>query len=197
MIEALKERIISLMIESRAIRVRSWVQANVQQRNRMHARLLEAGKTPEQIKRILGRARVATPVEVNTWIAENEQRRNGLDFYRRVTLRKDARNHLLAYNFLRGQMYCLAEAKAYAYPEWEEIEKIALKFSGAESRVVRQRFTEWKQNAENDFHQNRLSPPPQVYRDHPVSKTIRWQDPIRPAAQYARAADDGVSYEQQ
>jgi hypothetical protein len=54
---------------------------------------------------------------------------------------------LLAYGFLRGKSYKQIEKKAYEPPNWTVIEQMAKRFGGLDSRVLLQRFAEWKDAA--------------------------------------------------
>lgn len=71
----------------------------------------------------------------------------GLQAHRRGILRREARYALLAYGFLRGKSYKQIEKKAYEPPNWTVIEQMAKRFGGLDSRVLLQRFAEWKDAA--------------------------------------------------
>jgi len=71
----------------------------------------------------------------------------GLKAHRRGVLRNESRHALLAYGFLRGKTYKQIENKAYEPPNWNSIEQLAKRFGGLDSRVLLQRFAEWKDAA--------------------------------------------------
>ena len=58
-------------------------------------------------------------------------------------VRSAARNHHLALGFLRGRSYRQMEDFARSTPDWQEIERQAIRFAGEEEQVVKQRFAEW------------------------------------------------------
>lgn len=155
---ALKERIVSLAYEAQ--RIRGHVQRHrfIAQEHRIIQRLLDSGYSLVQIKRILGRAR--RPVGVSPDFHEHHQIM--LHHHRTVTLRKEARNHLLAYAFLRGKPYGYVETAAYERPDWDEIERLVLKYGLEIEQVIRQRFAEWKHNGEMSYETNHSSLAPQV-----------------------------------
>lgn len=72
----------------------------------------------------------------------------GLQRYRTLTLRREARNSLLAYGFLRGKSYAEIESNGcYELPDFNQVKRMAEKFCEDDLRVIRQRWAEWLEDA--------------------------------------------------
>lgn len=69
--------------------------------------------------------------------------RDELHQHRVVKVRKVTRVSHLAYGFLKGVAYSRMEAKSYTVPNFNEVERIAIRFSEESSQVIKQRFEEW------------------------------------------------------
>lgn len=69
--------------------------------------------------------------------------------HRKGIVRGETRNSLLAYGFLKGLPYKRMEqtTREDNKPNWDEIEKLALRFGGWDKRTLKQRFAEWKEEA--------------------------------------------------
>ena len=67
--------------------------------------------------------------------------------HRRNDIRRAARHSHLAYGFLRGRAYAEIERSTYTNPDWDQVSRIAKRFSDEDERVVLQRFSEWKSAA--------------------------------------------------
>lgn len=75
----------------------------------------------------------------------------------RMMLRAESRASGLAYGFLRERDYATMEHYAHNKPNWDKIEKVALRF-GEDERITKQRFAQWKADAEKwyeDYHPKR------------------------------------------
>lgn len=72
--------------------------------------------------------------------------RANLHHHRTHTVRKETRHSHIAYGFLRGRQYMEIETFAREPIQWDRIEKLVTRFGcdGNDSRVVLQRFAEWK-----------------------------------------------------
>lgn len=62
---------------------------------------------------------------------------------RTIVTRENRATHL-ARNFLRGTPYLKVEGKCYSQPNWDKVASLISRYSGEDSRVVLQRFAEWK-----------------------------------------------------
>lgn len=67
--------------------------------------------------------------------------------HRKGPLRHEARHAQLALAFLRERDYSKTEDKAESYPAWEKIADIAKRFSQEDSRILMQKFEQWRQEA--------------------------------------------------
>lgn len=73
----------------------------------------------------------------------------GLQHHRKNVVRKEARDTHIALHFLKGKPYETVEIKAYNQPDWDNIERMVIKYNhGEDPRVVKQRLEEWFQEAE-------------------------------------------------
>lgn len=125
----LKCKIGSLAAEAKFIR-------NVECKEKKEARRIEA-KWPDS---------------ANYSAVDRMKRALSLRDHRIGPVRREARNAQLAYAFLRGKPYLLTERSLKLNPEgkpinkvhWDEVEKIALRFTVDDERAVKQRFAEWK-----------------------------------------------------
>jgi len=72
----------------------------------------------------------------------------GLREHRLHEVRPEARASCLAYGFLRGRTYRRMEQICYTKPDWAKVERIAIKY-GTDERDIKQRFAQWKDEAEN------------------------------------------------
>jgi hypothetical protein len=70
--------------------------------------------------------------------------RQGLYDHRTKDIRPELRAANLAYGFVRGTPYRKMEAVAYTEPNWKRVLQLAEKYGEEDSRVIRQRFAEWK-----------------------------------------------------
>lgn len=71
--------------------------------------------------------------------------------HRVVKVRKVSRSSHLAYGFLRGVAYGRMEAKRWTKPNFAEVERIAVRFSGESEQNVKQRFEQWLSEARAAF----------------------------------------------
>lgn len=62
-------------------------------------------------------------------------------------VRPHARTNHLAYCFLRGTPYAECERLCYRKPNFEDVLKFALKFKEVSEQVVRQRYSQWLDEA--------------------------------------------------
>lgn len=116
-------------------------------------------------------------------IARMRQMRRDFYDHRTRHLRREVRNSLIGYGFLRGKDYRTMEIKTYSYPDWERVGEFIAMFSTAKSRNENlQRFAEWSDKADNELKaefQKRAQEPkvPKVRRrrviDHLVRATAR------------------------
>lgn len=73
----------------------------------------------------------------------------GLQHHRKNVVRKEARDTHIALHFLKGGDYSVIERKAYQQPNWDNIERMVLKYAEDEDiRITKQRFEEWCQGIE-------------------------------------------------
>lgn len=73
----------------------------------------------------------------------------GLTHHRKNVVRKEARDTHIALHFLKGKPYDSVEEFAHSQPNWDNIERMVLKYSDKDDpRVVKQRFEQWLQEAE-------------------------------------------------
>lgn len=70
-----------------------------------------------------------------------------LEEHRKIALRKEARATYLAYGFLRGKPMSQIEAFSYVQPDWERVERMALKYWEGDPREAAQKFSAWKADA--------------------------------------------------
>jgi len=70
-----------------------------------------------------------------------------LQDHRKGPVRHEARHAQLALGFLRQRPYEKTEDKPTSYPAWEKVASIAQRFSLEDSRIVAQRFEQWRQEA--------------------------------------------------
>jgi len=71
----------------------------------------------------------------------------GIHLHRIKDVRKEARNALLAYGFVRGLRYVEMENFAWTQPNWDRIEKLAIRYSRESEQDVKQAFGAWKDEA--------------------------------------------------
>lgn len=75
----------------------------------------------------------------------------GLHLHRVNDVRKETRNALLAYGFLRGLKYVEMENFAWTQPNWERVKKLAMRYAELDEeinqQVISQRFAEWQDEA--------------------------------------------------
>lgn len=72
----------------------------------------------------------------------------GLQRYRTLVLRREARATFLAYGFLRGRSYTEIEGSGcYELPDFNQVKRMAEKFAEEDIRIVRQRWVEWLEDA--------------------------------------------------
>jgi len=91
------------------------------------------------------------PPDAETRAGRRRARASSMRLHRVGTVRITARSSQLAYAFLRGKQYLLteralkvnAEGKILYPPRWDEVERIALRFSDEDEREIKQRFAEW------------------------------------------------------
>lgn len=67
--------------------------------------------------------------------------------HRTEDVRREARDTLLAYGFLRGKPYAVLEQKRYSDPRWDNIRRMAGKFSPMGSNSLDVSFAAWKEAA--------------------------------------------------
>lgn len=109
--------------------------------------------------RVLTAQGMSLRVDADKWLkwsrkAEEARHKNSflttydsLTYQRKVTLRKEARAHHLAYGFLRGVDYKRMEHKAYELPVWELVLEIITECSKKDSRDINQKFAEWTEDS--------------------------------------------------
>lgn len=77
----------------------------------------------------------------------------GLQHHRKNRVRKEARDTNLAIGFLRGHAYADMERDTYSMPDWDNIERMVLKYGtdggGKSMSDMKQRYEEWIQGASN------------------------------------------------
>ena len=60
-------------------------------------------------------------------------------------VRPAARSTHLAYGFLRGRAYrTIEDRRTRTAPNWNEVERMALKYGDTDSRTLKQAFAEWQ-----------------------------------------------------
>ena len=70
----------------------------------------------------------------------------GLQHHRKNRVRKEARDTHIALGFLKGMDYQAMERDARSEPNWENIERMILRYGdGATPQELKQRFEEWVQ----------------------------------------------------
>lgn len=85
------------------------------------------------------------------WMREGHRHLNAqfisLQNHRKLDVRREARATHLARMFLKGVDYLAVEQKCYEQPNWDKVFKMVVCYGGVlDSRVVAQRFEEWKQS---------------------------------------------------
>lgn len=73
----------------------------------------------------------------------------GLRHHRIHDVRGESRSSHVAYGFLRGLPYCKIEANTKTAPDWARVEALIKKYGEDDPRDRMQRFSEWKESAEN------------------------------------------------
>lgn len=86
----------------------------------------------------------AVDPELPKWASAIQQ---GLYLHRVNQVRKEARCGLLAYGFLRGNSYREMENFAWTQPNWDRVEKLAVRYSGKTEQEVKQSFSQWRDEA--------------------------------------------------
>lgn len=71
----------------------------------------------------------------------------GLTHHRKNIVRKEARDTHIALAFLRGQDYFSVEQRRYSDPDFNNVERMVLKYGEGDPRELKQRFEEWVQAA--------------------------------------------------
>lgn len=71
----------------------------------------------------------------------------GLTHHTKNIVRKEARDTHVALHFLRRKPYATVEDFAYSQPDWDNIERMVLKYGEDDPRELSQRFAEWCENA--------------------------------------------------
>jgi len=147
-------------------------------------KLQTAGLTPKQVARIerklvrvchINAAKMNKPLPKN-WedkVSHATKAFWGLRDHRRSDVRTEARSANIAYGFLRGHTYASIEQLSFSQPDWERIQRLIVKYSGEDERIVLQRFAAWKDMALNGV------------KEDPVVTTIRPRLG-RPASQWSR-----------
>lgn len=120
-------------------------------------KFIRDGFSKEQILAMPG---VAKSLRYTAKAADLRQHRTGI-------VRHESRHSQLAYAFLRGKPYCKTEDKACSYPNWDKVQKIAQRFSEEDSRVVAQRFEQWRQEAHTLIRGNDLMKPKRHFKQEP------------------------------
>jgi len=98
------------------------------------------------IARKIGADADMTPYRLGEMVAMDEAQK--LYIHRIQVVRPEARAVHLALGFLRGVPYNTMENKSYDWPNWDRVEEIATKYGQTDSRVLAQRFAQWKQEGE-------------------------------------------------
>ena len=132
----LKIKIKSLASEARMIRLEERkVKGYIRYRNRNVS-------SKEQPSKIDGRLRTL---------------REGLHYHRIFDVRRESRSSCVAYGFLRGRDYGQIEQKCYSLPDWQKVQQIVLSFALDDQRVVKQRFANWIDGAEERLIQKEIA----------------------------------------
>lgn len=71
----------------------------------------------------------------------------GLTHHNKNVVRKEARDTHIALHFLRDKPYATVEDYAHSQPDWDNIERMVLKYGEGDPRNLSQRFAEWCENA--------------------------------------------------
>lgn len=92
--------------------------------------------------------------------------------HRYYVVKTEARDTLLAYGFLRGRAYKQIEAKRYYDPNWDNIERMILKYGRQNPQQLKQAFEQWKQEAGEVASKNEIksSPYPDDYKVTVISQ---------------------------
>lgn len=73
---------------------------------------------------------------------------NSIRQHRYDFVKTEARDTMLAYGYLRGRSYARMEPKRYSDPNWNNIERMILKYGkGVKAQDAKQGFEQWKQEA--------------------------------------------------
>lgn len=72
----------------------------------------------------------------------------GLRWHRQFDVRGESRSAHVAYGFLCGLPYARIEANTKTGPDWSRVEALVRKYGEDDVRDRMQRFTEWKEAAE-------------------------------------------------
>lgn len=131
----LKCKAIALAVEARAFK----------QQEQREKRLLDKWKARAQLGRIKaaqrGGALGPDPKTVSSAVLR------GIHLHRVNVIRKEARCALLAYGFVRGLSYVSMENFAWTQPDWDRVEKLAIRYSDTTEQDVKQRFAQWRDEA--------------------------------------------------
>jgi len=71
----------------------------------------------------------------------------GMHQHRIFDIRKEARTAQLAYGFLKGKPFREIENRSYSQPNWDRIEKLAIRYGEVDPDLIKQAFAEWKREA--------------------------------------------------
>lgn len=129
----LKCKAIALAVEAKAFK----------QQEQREKRLLDKWKrkAAAAIAKAVGRGE--TPLGPNPNSAYSPTLR-GIHLHRVNEIRKEARCALLAYGFVRGKSYQSMENFAWTQPNWDRVEKLAIRYSDTIEQDVKQRFAQWR-----------------------------------------------------
>lgn len=150
-------------LKCKAIALASEAQAFKKQEQR-EKNLLAKWKARAQIGRLKAAARtgqLAGAVEKMSGMSFADVysvAQRGIHLHRVKDIRKEARNALLAYGFLRGLSYKQMENFSWTQPNWDRVEKLAIRYScdpkhcpaPKDEQVVKQQFAQWLFEARGD-----------------------------------------------
>lgn len=142
-------------LKCKAIALAAEAQAFKQQEQR-EKRLLQKWKLRSQIGRLKAAARsgqlegVVQKMSGQDYSSVYSTTLQGIHLHRVKDIRKEARNALLAYGFVRGLSYRQIENFSWTQPNWDRVEKLALRYSNESEQEVKQRFAQWLFEARGD-----------------------------------------------